>query len=359
MSSASVTPCTDRDLQFVKSRFAEWFRFNPRLLEDDYLTWQFRSSPARPADDDYDLLLLWRDGKLLGCIGYSWFLFSYEGERRLGAWPHNWINAGPVRSDGLLLLSAFQKRAENRVMMRLSAEAIQVHRLYRVPILERLPRWWAVPDALALRTILADQGSPVAALDWAAIEASSACLRGALGRPRGEELPRVPPDRVFGLDRWASVRSAALRDSAYLNWRYKDAPKHDYRVLIDDDGLAVFRREPIMHSDAHAIRILEWTVDPDRAAGVLTRILDQAGMTGCALVDFHCTAEAIGDSLRPLGFVRDDGPPTALPDWFRPTAWSRGIHVAIDLPPHRRPRQVDFHSWYITAGDSDVDRVKL
>lgn len=356
---AEVAACRAADLPAVKARFAEWFRFNPRLQEDDFLTWQFQRSPVRLSDDELDLLLLWREGEIQGCIGYSGFRFSHEGQIREGGWPHCWINAGPVPSDGLLLLSAFQSRADSRIMMRLSEDAMRVHRLYRVPLIEKMPRWWASPDPEALTAALASQPDRAKALDWRVVMSSADRLDATLGARAGEPFTRIPEGHAFSMANWPSVRSWALRDAAYLNWRYADIPRHDYRILAEEDELAVFRIEPAKDAAAHVVKILEWTVAPANAAGFMTRILEQAGHAGCALIDFHCTAEAIGDSLTPLGFVREAGPETAPPDLFRPTNWSGGYQLAIDLPPHRRPREIDFSSWCVTLGDSDLDRVKL
>ncbi len=67
----------------------------------------------------------------------------------------------------------------------------------------------------------------------------------------------------------------------------------------------------------------------------------------------------MGASLEKLGFLPSSALSSQIPDLFRPTNYSGGIAVAIDMPPHREERKLDFGQWYITKGDSDVDRVKL
>jgi hypothetical protein len=149
------------------------------------------------------------------------------------------------------------------------------------------------------------------------------------------------------------------RTGRYLNWRYLDIPKHDYRVIRTERGLGVYRLETIMGTDAGVVRILEWTFGTDEAAGALATIMADAEPRNPILVDCHCTHPAVGASLRPLGFVPQSATKTPMPDLFRPTYRSGGYAVAIDLPPHRARRTVDFDRWYITIGDSDIDRVKL
>jgi len=114
-----------------------------------------------------------------------------------------------------------------------------------------------------------------------------------------------------------------------------------------------------MGKDASVIRLLEWTFDAHETGAALATVLADAADRDPILIDFHGTFLAIGSMLESFGFVRQEATEQKMPDLFRPTFHSGGYAVAIDLPPHRMARSVDFHSWYITAGDSDIDRVKL
>jgi hypothetical protein len=77
------------------------------------------------------------------------------------------------------------------------------------------------------------------------------------------------------------------------------------------------------------------------------------------LLDFHCASGVPARGLERIGFVPQSATKKPMPDLFRPMNYSGGHALALDFPPHRTTRAIDFDRWYITAGDSDVDRVKL
>jgi hypothetical protein len=114
-----------------------------------------------------------------------------------------------------------------------------------------------------------------------------------------------------------------------------------------------------MGQEYAVIRILEWTFGPRNAGSALRAILQMADDARPCLIDFFCTCPAAGAVLGPFGFVTDEAFSQPMPDMFRPTNYSGGIGIGIDLPPHRTQRTIDFSQWYITRGDSDIDRVKL
>jgi hypothetical protein len=114
-----------------------------------------------------------------------------------------------------------------------------------------------------------------------------------------------------------------------------------------------------MGTDASSIRLLEWTFAPEETAGALATVMVEAAPRNPVLIDFHCTNRALGDSLVPFGFMASGVTSVGIPDLFRPINRSGGYAVAIDLPPHRTQRALEFDSWYITIGDADIDRVKL
>jgi len=335
--------------------FADWYRYNPRLQEKDYFDWQFRDPPTRLSRADYDFLIL-RDaaGRIAGCLGMVGFEFRHDGRIAVGGWTHNW-QAEAKGEGGFALLSRFLQLVDNRFMLRINENSADVFRLLRIPILPAIPRWWGVLDADRAAVLFKVEN----AADRAVLVRSAAMLRGNDAAPVGRHVSRFEPGDEFLLDRWPGVRGHARRTGTYLNWRYVDIPRHDYRLLRTETGLAVYRVETIMGSDAGAIRILEWTFDAPQSAGALAAILGATAAHDPVLVDVQCTHPPIGQALERLGFMPQGSTQTPVPDLFRPTNYSGGYAAAIDLPPHRTQKTMDFNGWYITTGESDIDRVKL
>jgi len=352
MSKQTVEFCTARDLPELFSRFADWYRFNPRMRERDYFDWQFKSAPKRLADAEYDFLILRESGEIRGCLGFTGFEFELGDRLATGGWTHNWY-AHDQRDGGLALLLRFMELVDNRFSIRFNENTARVFSLLKVPMVPALPRWWAAIDADACTTLFQfDQR------DTAEVRRSSGMLHKLVSEPC-EAIVRFDPASDFSLAHYGSRIGYAKRTGHYLNWRYFDIPRHNYRGIKIADQFAVFRVEPVMDSDFSVIRILEWTFDVTRAPSAVASIVGMTEKQRPILLDFHCSCELIGQAIEAFGFVRQTTTTKPMPDLFRPTNNSGGIAIAIDLPPHRTARHINFSNWYITAGDSDVDRIKL
>lgn len=355
MTASSIEFCRSGDLPELFERFADWYRFNPRMREQTYFDWQFRDAPHRLGKGEYDFLILrGREGRINGCLGFVGMEFRQAGATAIGGWTHNWYAEGS-RDGGLALLGRFMDLVDNRFLLRLNAESSRITDLLRIPRLPAIPRWWAAlqPDRVINLFGFDD------AADQRAIRESAHALEGHRGTPLGQRVQRVDAAEEFLPDRLGPVLGHVRRTGRYVNWRYVDIPKHEYRILRNERAFAVYRLETVMGSDVGIVRVLEWTFGCDEAAGALAAILaDVAGRTP-VLIDVHCTHLATGAMFESLGFRSQAATSKPMPDLFRPTHRSGGYTVAIDLPPHRTSRSVHFGSWYITIGDSDIDRVKL
>lgn len=170
---------------------------------------------------------------------------------------------------------------------------------------------------------------------------------------------RFADDAEFRFDHIPPVTNYIRRTGAYLNWRYFDIPRHNYRGLYAKTGqFAVYRIETITGQNAAVLRLLEWSFTTDLATQAMGRLLQDARRQNVILMDFFCTAPAVGRELENLGFFPNTALTTPLPYLFRPICQAEPISVAIDLPPHGQLRNLDFSTWYITKGDSDIDRIK-
>lgn len=350
-----IYPCTADNIPELKTKFAKWYRYNPLLQDEAYIDWQFKSSPFRIRDNEYDLFLLWENGQISGCIGYSSFKLKINKAYENGIWSHNWINESSNTIAGLKLLGEFQKVCSNRLLVRLNEMSEKICNIYKIPVLQRMPRWWVSPNPEALAEITNQSSSElVLGYSGAALFAKSLELS-----PMGKSCARIEETSEFKTDRWKNVTSGVVRDSAYLNWRYVDIPNHSYQIVTDGDNLAVYRVEAIMDTPYFAVRILEWLVDGRYTGNFLSRLMQGLKIKDIALIDFYCTAIDIGNSLTLHGFVIENENDDPVPDLFRPLNYSGGYQIAIDFPSRLTIKKTDFSDFYMTAGDSDIDRVKL
>lgn len=351
----TIELCRESDLTELFAVFTDWYRYNPRLRERDYFDWQFRDLPVRLSNGEYDFLVL-RDGagRIAGCLGMAGFEFRHEDKVAVGGWTHNW-RADTKGEGGFALLSRFMQLVDNRFMLRINENSASVFRLLKIPILPAIPRWWGVLDVERAATLFKVESCA----DCAVLARSATMLNRLDMAPIGRHVARVEPHEEFQLDAWPGVRAYVRRTGTYVNWRYVDIPRHDYCLLRAENAIAVYRVETITGTEVAAIRILDWTFGPEETPGALAAILAASAGRRPIIIDFHCTHAAIGHAFERLGFMPQGATAAPVPDLFRPANYSGGYAAAIDLPPHRAPKTLNFDSWYVTIGESDIDRVKL
>jgi len=351
--SGMVRACTGADLPHLKALFKEAYAFNPRLQEDPYLDWQFRHSPWHPEGEEYTLLVLEAADEIQGFIGYVPLEFWMEGTLLKGCWTMTW-HAFRKDGRGLQLLSQVLSRFDNRFHIGLAEASLPIMEAYQVPCLRRLRRWCGVLSAQGVASLIEGGDRLLAAFQESA-RRLQACRAGTAVQPCSSFDPLWE-----GFPPWPGLVGHVRRTGRYLNWRYFQIPGHAYRALAGPSGqFAVYRIEGILGRPEQVLRIVEWCFTEPWADQAMAAILETALREGVILMDFHCTAPAAADSLQALGFFEDADLAPAMPDQFRPLRSSGGIRLAIDLPPHRTARELDFSRWYIPKGDSDLDRFKV
>jgi len=328
---------------------------NPNLQSPAYFNWQFRDTPFRESDA-YQFWILWESGEIRGFLGYMPVEFRFRGDVHRGCWTLNWHAFGHS-ANGLMLLSRLMQDYDHRFLIGLTSDSIDIYRAYRIPLMMNLPRWIGIlnPEKVAQHFKIVN---PV----------NRQRLRAASDRLLNNDdangivpCTRFDPDEEFDWSPWPNVRGHVRRTGTYLNWRYLDIPKHNYRAIHGDDGqFAIYRIERIEGTTDAVIRILEWRFSGRCAAEALACILKEGAAQEAVLADFFATARDVGAELEALGFVSSSVfGAEPIPFLFRPIHHTDGICVGIDMPPHRRRRDVDFDAWYITKGDSDLDRIKM
>jgi hypothetical protein len=150
----------------------------------------------------------------------------------------------------------------------------------------------------------------------------------------------------------AAFRCAVVRDSSYLNWKYRDQPGPRYVCLEVSDGrdlvaLAVLKiLEPEPGYAYRRALIVELIAPPDSRA-ITSFALDaacrHARAEGADLVVFDLLCPALEAHVRDFGFDR------------RPS--TRVFLISTEgLPDATRQLAVDPANWLLTRGDSDIDR---
>jgi len=351
---SGISVCQDKDIPLLFERFKKVYPANPLLQDRKYFDWHYRENPFN-STDDYTFLCSWRDSSINGFIGFSPIEFRFERAIYQGCWVENWYSEeGAV---GMALLGQVMSRFDHRLMAGMSSDALPIYQQFKIPLLYKLPRLIGIIDAgrTAARFEISDEQT------LSRLSESAVVLEGLQEDPGTTYSRRFSADHEYAFDRWDSVSGFIRRTGRYLNWRYLDIPSHDYQAIIGaDDQFAIFRCEKIKGTPDSAVRILEWNFRGESSQGALASILHAKGCSGAILVDFFCTSPEVRSELANMGFVPDtESGFDKIPYLFRPAFHAKGIPLAIDLPPHRKEREIDFDHWYITKGDSDLDRMKL
>lgn len=350
-----IRRCLESDIPLLSQLFAKVHPANPRLQERDFIDWQFRDNPLNHSEG-YTLFCSWEGSSISGFVGYSPVDVWVDGCRHDGCWIQEWYaQRGAV---GLALLGQVMSLYDHRLIVGITLDAFRVYEAYKIPMLDRLPRWTGIidPEIAAIRFDIGDEAS------LELMYASAETLRGRRDTSRIYHCDRFDPDVEFRFDRWSSIKGYAGRTGEYLNWRYFDIPRHNYRAIGGPNGqFAVYRVEKMKGFEESVVRILEWNFWGDSAGEAVQTILQEGQREGAILMDFFCTSSEVAEGLEDAGFVPSTSfATTPIPYLFRPLHHTaEGIRVAIDLPPHRRDRHVAFNEWYITKGDSDMDRIKV
>jgi len=349
-----IRRCLAKDIPALQHLFATVYEANPRLQERDHIEWQFRDSPLNKSGK-YTLFLSWEGSTINGFVGYTPVQLWHDDRYIDGCWVEKWYaNSGAV---GIQLLGRVMSLYDHRLIAGITLVARRVYEQYRIPILDEMPRCFGIidPAMCATRFDIRDDES------LERLSASSTIINRHGDASGIEHHRRFDPDADFRFDAWSSVTQYVRRTGAYLNWRYFDIPRHDYEAISDGRGqFAVYRIERIKGFEESVVRILEWNFTAGWAERAIAAILQVGKRSGAILIDFFCTAEEILTELEGLGFARSNSfKNSTIPYLFRPIFHTEGIRLAVDLPPHRRPRDGAFDSWYITKGDTDIDRIKI
>lgn len=312
---------------------------------------------------------------LIGILGGIPFTFNVQGSSRNGVWIVNYAIRPDHRKGAaaLKLLSTFRNASYQVVIASgLNPATVAIYKVLRGQVLAETPRHFLVfPGARERAARLISLANPewditrsrelASAFEYP-MEPESAVRFGSAIPPEWDEMdwPEI-----------ASSTTGAVRDAAYLKWRYLDHPNFQYRILTLPEGsrhgLAVWRLETIrqevgeQRQDFDRIgRVVEFLPASKANGGqLLGGLLAQIQSEGALGADFYSyhgqTRQILADNGFPSVDTHPDGP--AIPSRLQPIAAGGGVLNAMFADPDLPGCGAAYDcTWYWTKSDSDQDR---
>jgi hypothetical protein len=150
----------------------------------------------------------------------------------------------------------------------------------------------------------------------------------------------------------AHYRCAVVRDASYLNWKYVQQPGQQFlRLEILDAGdligLAVWMFRPpdgqYRYGRAFLVDLVAPLGDPVRLQRMIAAACAAAEADGVDTLLCHHTDARLTKALRASGFLMRKPERFLLVD-------------ADSLPPEAKAIVLDADAWFLSQGDSDIDR---
>lgn len=352
----------------------EYWASNHVYVRDKALfDWTFQSSLW--TESGYCFALAEDNSELVGILGGIPFIFNTFGKRSPGVWIANYVVRPDHRkgSAALTLLSQFRKPSMHAVIASgINPATSAIYRVLRGEVLPYMPRRVAVfPGATERMERLLSIAHPDWAADRVRTLAGAFAFRGHDGNAglSGDSLPVAWDD----ID-WPEIAESTIgvaRDSRYLNWRYLEHPRFQYRLITIPEGLRtgllVWRLETIRRSTPNGLedvdrmgRIVELLPASAENAQCLLRSCVQAMRAeGAFAADFYGYHAATNRYLDDAGFVATKSHPDGehVPSRFQPLdGKGGGILSAMFLTGGGLSFDESSCPWYWTKSDSDQDR---
>lgn len=328
--------------------------------------------------DGYSFAIAESEAGVVGILGGIPFLFNYYGQTSYGIWLVNWM----VRpSDhhggwGFFLLKRFARTPYNTIIsFGINRDVARIYQAMRWKVIEDIPRYFFIlPEATRRMATLLRTTYP----DWDMEKIQS--LSNAFILYRKFTTDTAAKSSLLEWDYWdnngwkpiAAESIGAVRDSAYLTWRYLEHPFFKYRFIIvpegDRLGLAVWRPETIRRVTPAGLeeldvlgRVIEFMPVSERNCEfLLSSLVSEVRSSGAIGADFFCYNDKIGKWLNKLGFLEVGISPLGkkIPSRFQPLDNRGGqimAAVSSKIEPPSYPSTSGCH-WYWTKSDSDQDR---
>jgi hypothetical protein len=359
--SAFLDTCWAKDHVYVRQRSLFDWTFGRREL------WPY---------DGYSFALAEDHGEVVGILGGVPFVMNCFGRTSSGVWLANYMVRPDSRRGALAvrLLNMFrQPLFAVTIAFGVSTTAVPLYTALRARVLETIPRHVVIfPDAVERAAHLLHLTYP----DWPAARthalAKTLCYQQSLDEA-GSYGTTIPANwDTQDWPRWAACTVGAVRDLAYLHWRYQSHPHFTYRFLTVREGkrtgLAVWRLETICRATSQGResvdrigRLVEFLPASRTNAEALLACFWQALREADAIgADYYGYHGGISSWLHGVGFhaVQHSADGLAMPARFQPLDSKGGRIVSAIFAPDDVPActaEVQC-PWYWTKSDADQDR---
>ncbi|MDZ4797588.1 MAG: hypothetical protein SGI92_05455 [Bryobacteraceae bacterium] len=300
-----------------------WKRGHILSRDRELLCWQHRI----PGDPQHlSVLTGSRDGHITGVLGVIRADAHLHGRRVTGAWLALWY-VDPTAGEGplglRLMKTAFDQGFGFIGCTGMNDTALRLFRAFKFKVIDSMPRW-ILPEGTMPAAMPAD-GLEIAEWqsDWTARNA------GEIG---------------------------VWRDADYIDWRYVQHPRFQYRIRVARDGsvpcgLSVSRLEHVKDSTETVLRVVELTGTPKAMRALGADLTHAAHRHNVRFADFYCTRLECGAALEHSGFTRQNA--DSYPSLFQPLdPKPRPLNLAIWTA---EPAVID-EQVYFTRSDGDQDR---
>ncbi|MBP98407.1 hypothetical protein CMK18_20860 [Candidatus Poribacteria bacterium] len=336
---------SEDDFSSICSIFARIYVRNPLLRNVEYFKWQFLRQPYN-YEGLYTLWLLKEDDLICGFYGWVPVKINANGKMKNGCEPLIWWVNAKHKFHGLQLLNRIRNENEICLYQNCSEESQKIFRKMKFSVFS-LPRCVTILNRKKAKEVFHNYD-----------------ITQIRDFERGDKV-----FDLFVVDRFTQAENSSLQKyqnihfhlcytTEYLNWRYVDIPFHSYKIIKNESvGWIVYRLEKIIGSDTYILKIMEVNICQGKIGVFLQSLIRHLNNEKIIMVDFFCSAQELLDEFATVGFeIIKQHTGTQIPKWYRPINRSRDLVSSIDMLKMNSVRWSQPSSWYITLGNSDIDR---
>lgn len=346
------------DTQNIMKFFHDYWSENHIMCRDEaFLRWQFsadrRAHVSGEAEENaITAITIWDGDTLAGMQGLVYCDFVIGGQKTPAVWLCNLMSAPAYKDQGvglMLMMGVHQIDAKVIATAGINPELYPFYQKMRYETRDALPRYARVLDAEKLECLTGQSFSPQDVSQDISIQIESYA---AFDEAWDEFFDHVIAAGFCGTS----------RDAHFMNWRYKNHPRFDYRTMVvrEDEkiiGAIVYRTETIKDRAEKVIRMVELLSIDDQAALSLIRAVENIGRDeGAVFVDYYNTDPRQKALFKQAGWLDESNVEIAhIPSLFQPLApMPRDIALAYrSLHPDQ---EIDGDVLYMTRSDGDQDR---
>lgn len=327
------------------------------LLEDDYVQWWFSKAPFRiQPETSSDILLGFYQNNLIAFNCHIATQLQWKGEKTALHWLVNtMVHPDYRRGFGLYLMQESKKvfgnigtisfnDASRPVLQFLKFNLFDLATMNRAFAPANTTLYRSLPNSLDLRLSLLEKQFMQHNDDLIALSRDKMDIIADLWKKVGHR---------YGL--------TTNRTKAFLQWRYFDHPKGDYKVFVL--GKQTINACAIVRIDGQTqkgLRILDVFGEKKQLHPLLMELRKWGGLQQCAFVDFYCTKPVDRECFEKAGFQwLNEEEKSLVPFLLNPltTKYTFNENLALLFSGESfASSSITFLDTYFTKGDADRDR---